>query len=123
MSVHGRDDAPTAQQRLHPDRALPADPGVRALARRILDRTTALPIVSMHGHVDVDMLADDQAFSDPSSLLVSPDHYLVRMLVSQSTAPGAVRDSGVRTVADLGAGASRGAAVAPLCLSWLRRRL
>ncbi|MFE4725263.1 glucuronate isomerase [Microbacterium sp. NPDC056736] len=111
MSVHGRDDAPTAQQRLHPDRALPADPGVRALARRILDRTAALPIVSMHGHVDVDMLADDEAFSDPSSLLVSPDHYLVRMLVSQSTAPGAVRDSGVRTVADLGAGASRGAAV------------
>lgn len=111
MSVLGGDDAPIAQRRLHPDRALPADPGVRELSRRILARTEALPIVSMHGHVDASMLADDEAFSDPSSLLVTPDHYLVRMLVSQSTAAGPVRDSGVRSVADLGAGGARGAPV------------
>ncbi|TQK20920.1 glucuronate isomerase [Microbacterium sp. SLBN-154] len=111
MPVHGGNDAPFSQPRLHPDRALPADPGIRGIARTILAQTATLPIVSMHGHVDAEMLARDEAFADPSSLLVSPDHYLVRMLVSQSTAPGPVRDSGVRTVADLGAGASRGAVV------------
>lgn len=111
MPVHGGNDAPSPELRLHPDRALPADPVVRGIARTILARTAALPIVSMHGHVDAEMLARDEAFADPSSLLVSPDHYLVRMLVSQSTTPGPVRDSGVRTVADLGAGASHGAAV------------
>ncbi|WP_448061281.1 glucuronate isomerase [Cellulomonas hominis] len=68
---------------LHPDRALPADPGTRALARQILERTAGLPIVSPHGHVDAGMLARDQPFADPASLLVVPDHYVLRMLVSQ----------------------------------------
>ncbi|MCR2824835.1 glucuronate isomerase [Microbacterium sp. zg.Y909] len=89
---------------LHPDRALPAEPGVRAVARTILSATAPLPIVSMHGHVDAEMLAADAPFTDPAHLLVTPDHYLVRMLVSQATAPGAVRDAGVRSVADLGVG-------------------
>ncbi|WP_426592553.1 glucuronate isomerase [Cellulomonas sp. McL0617] len=69
--------------RLHPDRALPADPATRTLAREILAATRDLPIVSMHGHVDAGLLARDEPFEDPASLLVVPDHYLVRMLVSQ----------------------------------------
>jgi glucuronate isomerase len=69
--------------RLHPDRALPADPGTRGLAREILAATRDLPIVSMHGHVDAGLLARDEPFEDPARLLVVPDHYLVRMLVSQ----------------------------------------
>ncbi|GAA2001654.1 glucuronate isomerase [Microbacterium ulmi] len=93
---------PAAPWVLHPERALPADPGTRAIARRIFDETERLPIVSMHGHVDAAMLEADLPFPDPSALLVTPDHYLVRMLVSQSTSPGAVRDAGVRSVADLG---------------------
>ena len=68
---------------LHPDRALPSDPGVRPIAREILAATATLPIVSMHGHVDAGVLARDEPFADPASLLVTPDHYLVRMLVSQ----------------------------------------
>ncbi len=68
---------------LHPDRALPADPVTRPVARRILDATRGLPIVSMHGHVDAGVLARDEPFGDPASLLVVPDHYLLRMLVSQ----------------------------------------
>ncbi|AEE47406.1 glucuronate isomerase [Cellulomonas fimi] len=68
---------------LHPDRALPSDASVRPIAREILERTRSLPIVSMHGHVDAGLLARDEAFPDPSTLLVVPDHYLVRMLVSQ----------------------------------------
>ena len=68
---------------LRPDRALPSDPSVRPIAREILATTAGLPIVSMHGHVDAGVLARDEPFADPASLLVTPDHYLVRMLVSQ----------------------------------------
>ncbi|CAM5782042.1 glucuronate isomerase [Cellulomonas persica] len=68
---------------LHPDRALPADPGVRSIARELLATTQDLPLVSMHGHVDADLLLDDEPFTDPASLLVTPDHYLLRLLVSQ----------------------------------------
>ncbi|MEN0071995.1 MAG: hypothetical protein AAGC63_13505, partial [Propionicimonas sp.] len=75
-------DATTAWT-LHPDRGLPADPTTRAIAREILATTRGLPIVSMHGHVPVEWFADDRPFADPARLLVVPDHYLVRMLVSQ----------------------------------------
>ncbi|MFD7021195.1 glucuronate isomerase [Promicromonospora sukumoe] len=68
---------------LHPDRALPADPVTRPIAREIYAAVQDLPIVSMHGHVDVDAFADDEPFPDPAQLLVVPDHYLTRMLVSQ----------------------------------------
>ncbi|MCV2394429.1 glucuronate isomerase [Actinotalea sp. M2MS4P-6] len=68
---------------LHPDRALPVEGQVRDIARAILDATAALPIVSMHGHVEAEMLDRDGAFDDPARLLVVPDHYVVRMLVSQ----------------------------------------
>lgn len=107
MTASGGDDAP--RWTLHPDRALPAEANAREAARRILDVTEHLPIVSMHGHVDAAMLADDRPYDDPAALFVTPDHYLVRMLVSQSTTPGPVRDAGVRTVADLGAGRGRSA--------------
>lgn len=68
---------------LHPDRALPADPVTRPIAREIYESVRDLPIVSMHGHVDVTAFADDEPFPDPAQLLVVPDHYLTRMLVSQ----------------------------------------
>ena len=68
---------------LHPDRALPADPGVRRIARQVYAQTAGLPIVSMHGHVEARVLDEDQPFGDPAELFVIPDHYLVRMLVSQ----------------------------------------
>lgn len=73
----------TEQWQLDPDRALPADPPTRDLARTIYRHAATLPLVSMHGHVDVDLFADNQAFGDPAELLITPDHYLVRMLVSQ----------------------------------------
>ncbi|WP_129336703.1 glucuronate isomerase [Cellulomonas endophytica] len=68
---------------LHPERGLPADPVLRPLARRVYEHVRGLPVVSMHGHVDVGLLERDEAFPDPATLLVVPDHYLVRMLVSQ----------------------------------------
>lgn len=68
---------------LHDDRALPADPATRAAAREIYQQTRALPIVSMHGHVEAQAVDENTPFGNPSELLVVPDHYLVRMLVSQ----------------------------------------
>ncbi|MGV9714023.1 glucuronate isomerase [Gordonia sp. NPDC003424] len=72
---------------LHPDRALPADPQIREIARRIYQKTASLPLVCMHGHVEAEDLADDKPFADPAQLLVVPDHYVTRMLVSQGIAP------------------------------------
>jgi glucuronate isomerase len=68
---------------LHPDRFFSSDPAVRAAARAIYDDTRALPIVSPHGHVDAALLADDAPFPEPTALLITPDHYVFRMLYSQ----------------------------------------
>ncbi|MCB9947309.1 MAG: glucuronate isomerase [Rhodospirillaceae bacterium] len=76
----------TGPQLLHPDRLLPPEPGVRAIARRLYERVRDLPIVSPHGHTDPRWFADDQPFADPASLFVVPDHYLFRMLYSQGVA-------------------------------------
>ncbi len=72
---------------LHPDRALPVEPQVRGVARTIYEQTRELPLVCMHGHVDVSVFSRDEAFPDPAALLVTPDHYVTRMLVSQGVAP------------------------------------
>ncbi len=68
---------------LHPDRLFPADPGVRALARELFAQVEALPILSPHGHCDPAWFAADAPFPDPASLIVTPDHYVLRLLVSQ----------------------------------------
>ena len=62
------------------DRLLPADPGVRALARDLYGLVRDLPILSPHGHVPAGLLRDDEPFADPTSLLVTPDHYVTRLL-------------------------------------------
>lgn len=72
---------------LHPDRALPAEPCIRAVARRLYAQTRGLPLVCMHGHVEAATFLADEPFPDPSALLVTPDHYVTRMLVSQGASP------------------------------------
>jgi glucuronate isomerase len=65
------------------DRFFDPDPTIRRHARDVYDETRALPIISPHGHVDVAMLAANDAFPDPAALLVTPDHYLLRLLYSR----------------------------------------
>jgi len=65
---------------LHPDRLLPPEPGVRAIARRLYEAVRDLPVISPHGHVDPRLLVDDRPFGDPASLFVTPDHYVTRLL-------------------------------------------
>jgi glucuronate isomerase len=71
---------------LHRDRLLPADPGVRRIARGLYERTKSLPIVSPHGHCDPTGLADDAPFENAGTELVTKDHYVLRMLYSQGVA-------------------------------------
>jgi glucuronate isomerase len=64
----------------NPDRLLPADPGTRGIARDLLARVQDLPIISPHGHVDAAVIEHNTPFPDPAALLVSPDHYVTRLI-------------------------------------------
>lgn len=67
---------------LDPDRLLPTDPARRDIARRLHQQVAGLPIISPHGHVPAAWLAQDTPFDDPTSLLITPDHYVTRLLHS-----------------------------------------
>jgi glucuronate isomerase len=69
---------------LHPDRFFDPDPVQRAVARQLYTCVADLPIVSPHGHVDPRLFADpDARFGSPAELLITPDHYVTRLLHSQ----------------------------------------
>jgi glucuronate isomerase len=68
---------------LHQDRYFDSDPVIRRNARSLYDETRALPIVSPHGHVDAAVLARNDSFADPTSLIITPDHYILRTLYSR----------------------------------------
>ncbi|PPG33499.1 glucuronate isomerase [Pseudoclavibacter sp. RFBB5] len=64
---------------LQEDRLFPSDPRSRDLARELYSTVSSLNVISPHGHVEASMLAEDAAFSDPVSLLLSRDHYVLRL--------------------------------------------
>lgn len=72
-----------ADRILSPDRFFDSDATVRRHAREIYERTSSLPLVCPHGHVDPALLALNQPFPEPTALLLTPDHYIFRMLYSQ----------------------------------------
>jgi len=65
---------------LNPDRFFDPDPAIRRVARALYEETRGLPIVSPHGHVDARILAENAPFPEPASLIVQPDHYILRLL-------------------------------------------
>ena len=69
------------------------------MARELYAQVGSLPLICPHGHVSAELLADDQPFDDPVSLLISPDHYLTRMLYSQGIDPSLLGVSGRGTAA------------------------
>ncbi|WP_326562230.1 glucuronate isomerase [Micromonospora sp. NBC_01796] len=77
------------------DLLLPAEPTQRAIARELYALAKDQPLISPHGHVDPAILAEDAPFPDPARLIIVPDHYLTRMLLSQGIPPA---DLGVPTV-------------------------
>ena len=98
---------------LSPDRLLPADPGLRALARRLHEEVRDLPIVSPHGHVDAGLLLENAAFPDPATLLISPDHYVFRLLHAAGLPLGELGVGGAALNQDQARAAWRS-----LCANW-----
>jgi len=93
----------TKPLRLHPDRLFPAEASARAIARRLYERIADLPIISPHGHTDPAWFALNAPFPNPAELLVTPDHYVFRMLYSQGVpldALGIPRADGSRADVD-----------------------
>ncbi|MEO8096031.1 MAG: glucuronate isomerase, partial [Pseudolysinimonas sp.] len=79
----------------HPDRLFPADPATRDIARQLHASVADVPIFSPHGHVDAGMLVADKPFPDAAALLITPDHYVTRVMHSLGV-----------DLADLGVGGS-----------------
>jgi len=67
---------------LDPQRYFPADPAQRRIAAELFAGIEKLPIISPHGHTDPAWFATDAPFEDAVSLLLWPDHYLLRLLYS-----------------------------------------
>jgi glucuronate isomerase len=68
---------------LRPDRLFSPEPRQRELARELYANVKDLPIVSPHGHTDPHWFAGNEPFTNASALLITPDHYVFRMLYSQ----------------------------------------
>ncbi|HEY4077790.1 MAG TPA: glucuronate isomerase [Rhizomicrobium sp.] len=68
---------------LDQNRYFPTDPMQRKIAADLFAAIEKLPIISPHGHTDPAWFASDVPFEDAVSLLLWPDHYLLRLLYSQ----------------------------------------
>ena len=92
--VTGTGSASGRRLRLHADRFFDADPATRRAARDLYEGIRDLPLVCPHGHVDPSLLSENSAFPEPTALLIIPDHYIFRMLLSQGVR---LEDIGVPT--------------------------
>ncbi|GAA1958069.1 glucuronate isomerase [Microbacterium deminutum] len=68
---------------------------MRAIAAELYATVAEAPIISPHGHVSPSLLAEDERFPDPATLLLTHDHYVTRLL-----------HAGGVDLADLGVGGS-----------------
>lgn len=68
---------------LDDDRLLSGESDVERIARDLYEEVRDLPIISPHGHVPVSWFAQDLHFDNPTSLFITPDHYVTRVLHSQ----------------------------------------
>lgn len=95
-----------SHNKLHidPDRLFPTDPSQRALSRALYDTVSDYPIISPHGHTDPRWFAYNENFSNAAELLLTPDHYLLRMLYSQGVP---LEKLGVTETGDVGAAQPR----------------
>ena len=74
-----------------------AEFALTGLAQDIYDSVRDAPIISPHGHTDPAWFAGNDAFSNPAELIITPDHYVFRMLYSQGLR---LEDLGVGAKAD-----------------------
>ena len=64
---------------LNPNRFFDANPVIRNIAQELYLSVKEMPILSPHGHVDPGLLARNESFSDPTELIIIPDHYVYRL--------------------------------------------
>lgn len=76
-------EPPVRELSLHPDRLFPAEEKQRSAARAIFSEIEELPVISPHGHLDAGLFVANEPFSNPADLLVTSDHYVVRLLHAQ----------------------------------------
>jgi glucuronate isomerase len=84
-----------AEFTLHDDRFFDPNPAVRRIARMLYEEVRDRPLVCPHGHVPPALLAENEPFPEPTSLIFTPDHYIFRMLYSQGLR---LEDLGIPTV-------------------------
>jgi glucuronate isomerase len=68
---------------LNEARLFDSDPEIRRTAMTLYEEVRELPLVCPHGHIDPQLLADNEPFPEPTTLFIRPDHYIFRMLYSQ----------------------------------------
>lgn len=61
----------------------PVDGKITQIAHALYEEVRNLRIISPHGHCDPKWFAKNERFPNPVQLFVVPDHYVLRMLVSQ----------------------------------------
>lgn len=61
-------------------------PELPKIAATLYEEIKDIAIVSPHGHCDPSWFSENAPFPDPATLLVTPDHYVFRMLYSQGAA-------------------------------------
>lgn len=71
---------------LDADRLLPPDPKERTIARDLYFLVRDKPIISPHGHVPVQWMAQDHHFRNATELFITPDHYVTRFLHGRGVA-------------------------------------
>ncbi len=69
--------------KLTPERFFDADPTVRQIALELYKEVAGLPLLSPHSHVEAQWFAENKSFDNPTDLIITPDHYIFRLLYSQ----------------------------------------
>ena len=122
----GRQEASFDEARplLHPDRLFPIEPEARRIARHLYESVRDLPILSPHGHTDPRWFAQNEAFPDPATLFVKPDHYVYPHALQPGRAARRRSASRAATAAGRGRSARRsgGASPSTITSSAARRR-
>ncbi len=77
----------TSNKQLDDNRFFDPDPTTRGIARELYGAVRDLPLVCPHGHVDPAVFARNEPFENPSALILTPDHYILRMLYSRGVEP------------------------------------
>jgi glucuronate isomerase len=68
----------------HETRYFSPDERTRPIALHLYESVRDLPLVCPHGHVDPRLFSKpDHTFGSPTELLITPDHYILRMLYAQ----------------------------------------